>query len=338
MALMLDPKEMLVALLNNTNGTNFRMADVTFLQPFDRRSLPGGNSNTYNTSVRIRAGGKEYPTSYNRIDGLLTSSNTFWNFANLMAIKIPLLYKKGETLERGVAMGFQKTYGIVIDEEDISNKSAIVSPDGLSVTFSLSPKSLRYVLAQCTVDLDAQHVFYDGHWHRMVTPSRVQPDSWYEDHVDWLKLDLTKSANLAALTAGRDYTPIAHILRRWGSTNTAWDTTRIPTDAIRLAELAQHLSSCDGLNWDYVTTALPVTDNRINLRSMYVIYSGPVANAKRRAASQRRVPAEYIRYLDPANQDFENVLIIRLESAATLNGDKSTTASCALLHYNSEVK
>lgn len=338
MGTMLDPKEMLVALINNANGTNYRMGDVTFLPPFDRRKLPGGVSNTYNTSVRIQAGGKEYPISYDRIDNFLTNSQTFWNYSILAAIKVPIYQGKGESLAAGMIRGWQKTYGIIIEEEDIVVNSVSISADGRYVSWLMSPKSWRYAPAQYTVELEGQHVFYDGHWHRLVEPSRVQPDSWYEDHVDWLKYDLTKTANIAALTAGRDYTPIGYFLRRWGSTNGEWDTARIPTDSIRLTELAQHLTSCDGMCWEYVSTATPVNDNRINLRNCYVVYNGSVANAKKKAASQWRVPIEYLRYLDPANKDYENVLILRLESGTTQNGDKATTASCALLHYNSEVK
>lgn len=338
MGTMLDPKEMLVALINNANGTNYRMGDVTFLPPYDRRKLPGGNANAYNTSVRIQAGGKEYPISYNRIDNFFTNTQTFWNYSVLAAIKVPIYQGPGESLGQGLVRGWQKTYGIVIDIEDIVENSVNISADGLSVSWLMSPKSWRYAPAQYTAELEGQHVFFDSRWHRVVDTSRAQPDTWYEDHVDWLKLDLTKSANLAALTSGRDYTPIAHILRRWGSTNDQWDTTRLPTDAIRLAEFAQHLTSCDGMSWDYLTTATPITSNQINLRNAYIVYNGPVAAAKKTAAGQWRVPLEYLRYINPANQDFENVLIIRLESGATLNGDKATTASCALFHYNSEVK
>lgn len=338
MGTMLDPKEMLVALINNANGTNYRMGDVKFLPPYDRRKLPGGNTNTHNTSVRIQAGGKEYALSYNRIDNFLTNSQTFWNYSILAVIKVPIYQGPGESLAQGMIRGWQLTYGIVIDEEDVVANSVSVSADGRYISWMMSPKSWRYTPGEYTVELEGQHVFYNDRWHRVVEPSRVQPDSWYEDHVDWLKLDLTKSANLAALTGGRDYTPIAHILRRWGSTDDRWDVTRLPTDAIRLAEFAQHLTSCDGLDWEYMSGASSITGTQINLRSAYVIYNGPVANARKKAACQWRVPVEYLKYLSPANEDFENVLILRLESAATLNGDKSTTASCALFHYNSEVK
>ena len=337
MGTMLDPKEMLEALINNANGTNYRMGDVTFLPPYDRRKLPGGATNTYNTSVRIQAGGMEYPISYDRIDNFLTSPQTFWNYSVLAAIKVPIYQGVGESLTKGMVRGWQKTYGIIIDEEDIQANSVSVSADGRSISWLMSSKSWRYVPAQYTVELEGQHVLYDGRWNRLVEPARVQPDSWYEDHVDWLKHDLTKVVNIASLTAGVDYTPIGYFLRRWGATNGEWETTRLPADAIRMMEFAQHLTSCDGLAWDYLTTATTITSKQINLRNAYVVYNGPVANARKKAAGQWRVPKEYLRYLDPANKDFDNVLIIRLESGTALNGDKATTASCALFHYNNEV-
>lgn len=348
MGVMIDHRHWLIDAINKANGTALRPNDVEFLGIWEKTMLPGGGSNTYNTSVRVRekVSGRESVFSYDRIANFFTDPITFYQYATRFTIKIPLIQKEGETLEKALANGFNRQYGIVMNEEDIASNSAILASDGLSISWQFSKKSFMYLPNTYTVQLTGTHVMVGGVACQIVTPARVQPDYFYEDAVDNRLLDMTKAINVAVATVGNDYSAIGNYLATFKNDSINWtalSTTQVITDIARGAELGNRLQSVDRLPWVCQTAAVGVTVPKINMHNALVFYNGRTDYfADKRwkdfaATPTYRLPSEQLRYLNPVDTRYTHVMVLCLNAAATAIDNKSATREFAIFHYNLEV-
>ena len=347
MAVMFDTRHWLIDAVNKAHSLALRPADVDFLDVWEKAMLPGGGSNTHNTSVRLRVKetGREFAFSYNRIASFFTDPQTFYDHSLVFVIKIPILQKEGETLAAGMARGFNQQYGIVMSESDIVPNSVTLAADGLSVTWMFAKTSFMYVPATYTVQLTAKHVMVDGQCYQIVEPARVQPDNFYEDSVDGMALDMTKAINVAVATAGNDYSPIGKFLATFKNSDIILanvQASQLISDVARVSELGLKLRSCDRLPWIYSTTAIAVTTPWINIANALPIYNGPTEYfkddrwKKYAATPTYRLIAQQLRYLDFVNHDFTHVLVLALNAGGAAIANKSSTRNFAILHYNLE--
>lgn len=347
MAVMFDTRHWLINAINKAQGLSLRHGDVEFLDIWDKSQLPGGGTNVYNTSVRarVKATGREFAFSYNRITAFFTDPQTFYQYSTRFTIKIPLLHREGETLEAALAAGFNQQYGIVMSDSDIVPNSATLAADGLSVTWKFAKSSFMYVPATYTVQLTAKHAMVDGQCYQIVEPARAQPDNFYEDSVDGMSLDMTKAINVAVATAGNDYSPIGKFLATFKTSDIILANVQagqLISDATRVSELGLMLRSCDRLPWVYSTTAVAVATPRINIANVLPVYNGPTeyfkdSRWKKYAATPTyRLVTQQLRYLDFVNHDFTHVLVLALNAGAATIANKSSTRNFAILHYNLE--
>ena len=345
MAVMFDTRHWLIDAVNKAHSLALRSADVDFLDVWEKAVLPGGGSNTHNTSVRLRVKetGREFAFSYNRIASFFTDPQTFYDHSLVFAIKIPILQKDGESLAAGIARGFNRQYGIVMSESDIVPDSATLAADGLSVTWKFAKTSFMYLPATYTVQLTAKHAMVDGQCYQIVEPARVQPDCFYEDAVDMMALDMTKAINLAVATCGQDYSSIGAFLATFKPSDIRWDVVsagQVIADTARVSELAQRLRSVDRLPWTFSATAVPVSTPKINVASALTLYNGKTEYFKDNrwksfvASRSYRLIPQQLKYLDCVNQDFTHVMVLCLNAGSTTIANKSSTREFAILHYN----
>lgn len=347
MALMFDHKSWLIQAFNDAKGTSYRQDDIEFMDVWPKAKLPGGAALTYNTSVRAKvvATGEELVFSYNRIENFLADPITFYNYSTRYAIKINIIQKEGETLEQGIARGLARKFGIIVTDDDFVPNSGRISEDGLSVQWTFSAASYRYVPATVTVGLEAQHVVVDGQAVRTVDVARAQPDFFYEDHVDRQALDLTKAINIGVVTAGTDYTPIAKFLNTFRTDSINWNgiwSYAVMTDLARIAELAVRLKSVDGLPWVATGTATAVGAKAINLQNSMLLYNGRTEYFKDDrwklyiASPHYGLVPELTRYLDIVDERYTHVAVIVTNAHSTVIANKSSTREFAVFHYNLE--
>lgn len=346
MAVMFDTRHWLIDAVNKAQSLALRPADVEFLGIWEKSQLPGGGANTHNTSVRLRikATGQEFAFSYNRIAAFFTDPQTFYQYVTRFTVKIPLLHKVGESVEAALAAGFNRQYGIVMTEEDITSGSVVLAADGLSVTWAFAKTSFMYIPASYTVQLTGRHVMVNGQICQVIEPARVQPDCFYEDAVDTMALDMTKAINLAVATCGQDYSSIGAFLATFKPSDIRWDVVsagQVIADTARVSELAQRLRSVDRLPWTCSATAIPVTTPKINVASALTLYNGKTEYFKDNRWKSLVAPYNYrlipqqLKYLDCVNQDFTHVMVLCLNAGTgTAIANKSSTREFAILHYN----
>lgn len=322
--LLLDYKRMLVDAINQANSTNYPFEEAEFGIPHDVYTIPGANPATTNTLIRIVLGGKEFTWAYNRVT--LTESLRDHQFNTRSLLRLQSITDDPRAT---VAASISAHYGYPMEPEDLVG-SSIVLYDG-TLSFETSARSLRYRKERISLRLDGTYPRWLGDYWRVYEPTRVEPEIWYEDRVDWLKLpDTVPRADM--LTWGNDYSPIATQLQRFIA-STPWDPTYAWSHIGRITELAYALRSVDGLPWIFSTTVQPV-GTKLNLWSSWILYNGPTDQVKAATHYTGRVPIEQQRMLDCTNRDYTHVMMIRPNSAANISADKSIAASTLMLHYN----
>lgn len=347
MAVMYDTRHWLINAINTAQGLSLRPGDVEFLGIWDKSQLPGGGNNVYNTSVRarVKSTGQEIAFSYNRISSFFTDPQTFYQYSSRFTIKIPLLHKAGETLAAALAAGFSRQYGIVITEADILPGSVTLAADGLSASWTFDKTSFMYTPATYTVQLTGKHVLVNDQALQVIEPARVQPDAFYEDSVDQMALDMSKTINVAVATAGQDYSAIGKFLSTFKPSGIDWAIIRngqYVSDVSRVNELGLKLRAVDRLPWTWSDTAVPVTVPRINIANPLAVYNGKTEYFKDdrwklfASVPHYRLITQQLRYLDCVNLDFSHVLILCLNAGPTTLLNKSSTRQFAVLHYNLE--
>lgn len=322
--LLLDYKRMLVDAINQANGTNFPFEEAEFGIPHDAYTIPSANPAVTNTLIRIVLGGKEHTWAYNRVT--LSESFRDHQFNSRSLLRLQSIT---EDPRATVAASISAHYGYPMEPEDLVGSSIVVYEGVLS--FETTVRSLRYRKERISLRLDGMYPrWMDDYW-RVYEPARVEPEFWYEDRVDWVKLpDTVPRADM--LTWGNDYSPVATQLQRYIAM-TPWDPAYAWTNVARMTELAYALRSVDGLPWIFSTAAQTV-GSKLNLMSSWILYNGPTDQVKAATHYNGRVPAEQQRMLDCANKAFTHVMMMRPNSASALTADKTISPSTLMLHYN----
>lgn len=322
--LLLDYKRMLVDAINQANGTNYPFESAVFGLPHDVYTIPGANPTVTNTLIRIMLGGKEHTWAYNRVTLTESFKDHQFNTRSLLRLQ-----SVTDDPRATVAASISAHYGYPMEPEDIVGSSIVLYENTLS--FETSVRSLRYRKERISLRVEGTNLRYLGDYWRVYEPTRVEPEVWYEDRVDWVKLpDTVPRADM--LTWGNDYSPIATQLQRFLGM-TPWDPAYAWTNVARMTELALALRSVDGLPWTFSASA-QTPGSKLNLLSSWFIYNGPTKQVKASTHYNGRVPVEQQRMMDSVNKAFTHVLMLRPNSANTLTADKTISPSCLMLHYN----
>lgn len=322
--LLLDYKRMIVDAINQANGTNHPFEEAEFGIPHDAFTIPSANPALSNTLIRIVLGGKEHTWAYNRVSIIETFKDHQFNTRSLLRLQ-----SITEDPRATVAASMSAHYGFPMEPEDLIGSSIVLYNGSLS--FEISARSLRYRKERITLRLDGEYPRWLGDYWRLYEPTRVEPEFWYEDRVDWVKLpDTVPRADM--LTYGNDYSAIANVLRGFKAA-LPWDPAYAWTATARMLELAYALRSVDGLPWTFSSTA-QTPGAKLNLYNSWFCYDGPTDLVTAAKHYLGRVPVEQQRMLDCVDKSYSHVLMLRPNSGQNLTADKTIAPSVIVLHYN----
>lgn len=321
--ILFDTRALLVSAFNQRRGTNHAISDVEFGIPFSIAELPIGTATVDNTCIRLRAGGFEETFTYRRLGVLepMQQFSTNWT---------PLKMQNGDTFTAGIAKSISAHYGYPMYPEDILEDGTTVS--GNILTLKISNRSVQWLPGQYTITLDGDHVRIGKRVGKIVIPTRVEPEWWYEDRVELAYVtDAIPRADL--LTYGNDYTPIAHMLLKLKANSDSQALFYSIRD--RLTLLARALTSVDSLPWSgLVQTSSPTA---FTLPYTWCSYNGPTADITPEYANKRNVPAHQLIHLLPVNTNYERVAVLRPNSNPYPYYNTGFSPDTMLLHYNIEV-
>lgn len=321
--ILFDTRALLVSAFNQRRGTNHAISDVEFGIPFSIAELPVGTATVDNTCIRLRAGGFEETFTYRRLGVLepMQQFTTTWT---------PLKMQNGDTFTAGIAKSISAHYGYPMYPEDILEDGTVVQ--GSLLTLKISNRSVQWLPGQYAITLDGEHVRIGKRTAKIVIPTRVEPEWWYEDRVDKVNVaDTFPRADL--LTYGNDYTPIAHMLLKLRSNPDGGSYYYNTRD--RQTLLARALTSVDGLPWSGLIQHSSPT--AFTLPSVWCAYNGPTADITPEYTNKRGVPAHQLKHLLPVNTDYERVAVLRPNSTSSPWTTLGFSPDTMLLHYNIEV-
>lgn len=322
--LLLDYKRAIVDHINQANGTDYKVEDAKFGIPYDAVQIPGANPAVSNSVVRVRFGTAEYTYAYNRVTLAESLRDHQYNSRSLLRLQSVTNDPRAT-----VAASITAHYGYPMDPEDIIGNSIVLYETTL--VFETSVRSLRYRKEKISLRLDGTYVRHLGDFYRAIEPTRVEPEWWYEDRVDWVKV-LDTAPQAAILTYGNDYSPIANTLMRFSAVP-VWSATVGLSHLQRMTELAFALRSVDNLPWVIATTA-QVVGEKLNLLACHCPYNGPTKKFLAANGVYSRVPTEQLRVMDYVNPEFTHVMLLRPNSNSSLTADKSIAPAAMILHYN----
>lgn len=330
MSLFYNPLKMLRVEYNQQRGTALALEDFQVKQIVDLREFQGARPDKKNTMLLADVAGEEVRFFYNRID-LVT------NFARVFPLgdtAANVLYRlvldadcNGST--KTLARAISRAYGLPITSVDIVDEPftppAAQGANTVKITFSR--ESLLFIPGSTgTFAIDEGYRVIDGKTYLLKEFSRL-PDSFYDDHVARGRTSATY-LRIGQMTYGKDYTPVAHLLKRLvgNPTYVLQDSIGYQTDTEAFGGLlAQALSQCDGLPWTYLRAAA----SGYNLYGAGILYNGPVEGLKKLAAVSDKVPLHLVRLMEYGNPDFDNVAVLLLSTYTN-----NTVLYGAVLHYN----
>lgn len=331
MSLFYNPLKMLRVEYNHQRGTSLALEDFQIKQIVDLRDFPGERIDKKNTMLLVDVAGEEVRFFYSRVD-LVTNFARAFPLADTVANVVYRLVLDSDchTSTKTLARPLARAYGLPITSVDIVDEPftppAAHGANTVKITFS--KESLLFIPGStATFVIDEGYRVIDGKTYLLKEFSR-HPDSFYDDHVARGRTSATY-LRIGQMTYGKDYTPVAHLLKRLVGNPTyvpqeliGYQTT--DTDAF-IGLLAQSLRQCDGLPW----TNLRSASSSYNLHAAWVIYNGPVAGLKKLAAVSEKVPAHLVRLMEYGNPDFDNVAVLLLSTHSS-----NTVLYGAVLHYN----
>lgn len=326
--LFFDSAKLLLTELNNSLGTTYTEADITWGDPYDTASLPGGAAGyVYNTGIIGTVNGTQHFINYQRVMvnelflGLPTANQ-----------KVRLINHESGKIEDSLALSLSTGFGIPIIGSDIDPASISLSSNGLAISFRIADASKMYKPLWHQFTLKVFTVLTDGKFYGQADLASMHPYIWSQDVVATDTAYGTK-ADPAILTSRYDYTPIRGILKHIRpypdmSTN-AWIA-----DARLCKRLIVGLTQVDGNPWVFDVGTSKVAWNIAGARC---VYNGKVADLTPAKAMNRNIPKNLLPFLKPARSGFTHVMILRMGSSGvtqTAYGVSNMAADCAILHYN----
>ena len=324
--LLFDTRALLVGAFNQRRGTNHTVDDVEFGIPFANTELPVGTATIDNTCIRVRANGIEETFTYRRL-GLLEPMQQFT--PNTLA---PLKLKMGDgTFTSSIAKSFEGHFGYPLHPDDVLEDGTAISDNSLSIR--IANRSIQWLPGTYTFTLDSSYIRVGNNAALVYTPTRVEPEWWYESRVDVSTIPDSRP-RLDVLTYGNDYSPVwKHLLRLKGKANPG-STSYHYNNKERLARLAKALSGVDGLPWSGDNNA-PVVGGKFNIYDVWCSYNGPTKDINPALhVNKRNVPAVQLPNLKPIDTRYERVCILRPFSASAAMASNGFSPDTMLLHYN----
>lgn len=330
MSLFYNPLKMLRVEYNHQRGTSLALEDFQIKQIVDLRDFPGERIDKKNTMLLVDVAGEEVRFFYSRIDLVA-------DFARVFPLADPaanVLYRlvldaDCHTSTKTLARPLARAYGLPITSVDIVNEpfTPPASHGANTVKITFSKESLVFIPGStATFVIDEGYRVIEGKTYMVKEFSKL-PDSFYDDHVARSRT-AANYLRIAQMTYGKDYSPVAHLLKRLvgNQTYVLQDSIGYQTDTEAFGGLlAQSLGQCDGLPWTYLRAAA----SGYNLYGAGVLYNGPVEGLKKAAASSDKVPAHLVRLMEYGNPDFDNVAVLLLSTYTN-----NTVLYGAVLHYN----
>lgn len=327
MSLFYNPLKMLCVEYNHHRGTTFTPEDVRIEKIVDLGEFAGNRIDKKNTMVLATVNGEETRFFYNRIDLVKDFARMFpLGDATKNTLHRLVLDADCNGSTKTLARAISRAYGLPITEIDIVDEpfNPPTTTTVMTVKITFSKESLLFIPGSTgSFVIDEVYRVISGKTYMLKEFSRL-PEAFYEDHQ---ARGRTAYKRISLLTYGKDYSPIAHLLKRLvgNPVYSQQESIGYQPDAGEFGVfLAQAMSQCDGIDW----TCLKLTSG-YSLYGAQVIYNGPVSECKKSLASTDKIPTHLVRLMAYGNLDFDNVAVLLLSTTQT-----GATQYGAVLHYN----